>query len=170
MLDRSDRGDSRRRGTDLVRVQQTRALSKHGRDPAGGKKAPAIYLTELGPRRVATQLKWLVSTIIVAVSGLAIIGVVIYTSMHVPGWRRHAGSHAARRPRGDEAPSCEHSGLEKSCLDRLENRQAGRFLKGIDDQASDLRAGCPAPRRPGLHHDEALRQARGDTRHRTSRR
>ena len=83
MLDRSDRGDSRRRGTDLVRVQQTRSLSKYGRDSAGGKKAPAIYLTELGPRRIATQLKWLVSTIIVAVSGLAIIGVVIFTSMHV---------------------------------------------------------------------------------------
>jgi murein DD-endopeptidase MepM/ murein hydrolase activator NlpD len=76
LLDRTDRGDSRRRGTDLVRVQQTRAVSK------GGRKQPSIYLSELGPRRVVTQLKWFISTIIVAVSGLAIIGVVIYSSMH----------------------------------------------------------------------------------------
>lgn len=82
MLDRNDRGEGRRRGTDLVRVQQARTLSRHG-DKAARKRAPAIYLTELGPRRVATQLKWLVSTVIVAVSGLAIIGVVIYASMHV---------------------------------------------------------------------------------------
>ncbi len=112
MLDRSDRGDSRRRGTDLVRVQQTRALSKHGRDPAGGKKSPAIYLTELGPRRVATQLKWLVSTVIVALSGLAIIGVVIYTSMHVRdgsgmlGAMRRA-SVEAMRPRAANTPGSE---------------------------------------------------------------
>ncbi len=76
MLDRTDRGESRRRGTDLVRVQQARAMSK------GGRKQPSIYLSELGPRRVVTQLKWFISTIIVAVSGLAIIGVVIYSSMH----------------------------------------------------------------------------------------
>ncbi len=76
MLDRTDRGDSRRRGTDLVRVQQTRAVSK------GGRKQPSIFLSELGPRRFVTQLKWFISTIIVAVSGLAIIGVVIYSSMH----------------------------------------------------------------------------------------
>ena len=31
------------------------------------------------------QLKWFISTIIVAVSGLAIIGVVIYSSMHSGG-------------------------------------------------------------------------------------
>ena len=112
MLDRSDRGDSRRRGTDLVRVQQTRALSKHGRDPAGRKQSPAIYLTELGPRRVATQLKWLVSTVIVALSGLAIIGVVIYTSMHVRdgsgmlGAMRRA-SVEAMRPRAASTPGSE---------------------------------------------------------------
>jgi murein DD-endopeptidase MepM/ murein hydrolase activator NlpD len=76
LLDRTDRGDSSRRGTDLVRVQQTRTISK------GGRKQPSIYLSELGPRRVVTQLKWFISTIIVAVSGLAIIGVVIYSSMH----------------------------------------------------------------------------------------
>ena len=76
MLDRTDRGESRRRGTDLVRVQQTRAVSK------GGRKQPSIYLSELGPRRVVMQLKWFISTIIVALSGLAIIGVVIYSSMH----------------------------------------------------------------------------------------
>ena len=76
MLDRIDRGESRRRGTDLVRVQQTRAVSK------GGRKQPSIYLSELGPRRVVMQLKWFISTIIVALSGLAIIGVVIYSSMH----------------------------------------------------------------------------------------
>ncbi len=79
MLDRTDCGDSRRRGTDLVRVQQTRAV------PKGGRKRPSIYLSELGPRRVVTQLKWFISTIIVAVSGLAIIGVVIYSSMHGSG-------------------------------------------------------------------------------------
>lgn len=76
MLDRIDRGESRRRGTDLVCVQQTRTVSK------GGRKQPSIYLSELGPRRVVTQLKWFISTIIVAFSGLAIIGVVIYSSMH----------------------------------------------------------------------------------------
>jgi len=76
LLDRTDRGESRRRGTDLVRVQQARAVSK------GGRKQPSIYLSELGPRRVVTQLKWFISTIIVAISGLAIIGVVIYSSMH----------------------------------------------------------------------------------------
>lgn len=48
----------------------------------GGRKQPSIYLSELGPRRVVTQLKWFISTIIVAVSGLAIIGVVIFSSMH----------------------------------------------------------------------------------------
>ncbi len=74
-----DRGASRRRGTDLVRVQQTRAVSK------GGRKQPSIYLSELGPRRVVMQLKWFISTIIVAVSGLAIIGAVIYASMHTEG-------------------------------------------------------------------------------------
>ena len=111
MLDRSDRGDTRRRGTDLVRVQQTRALSRHGAN--GRKKAPAIYLSELGPRRFATQLKWLVSTIIVAISGLAIIGVVISTSMHVRdggsmfGTMRRA-SLEAMTPRAASAP-----GLEK---------------------------------------------------------
>ncbi len=78
MLDRSDRGESRRRGTDLVRVQQTRAVSKHGRS-----KQPAIYLSELGPRRVVMQLKWFISTIIVAVVGLIVIGTVIFASSHV---------------------------------------------------------------------------------------
>lgn len=76
LLDRTDRGDSRRRGTDLVRVQQTRAVFR------GGREQPSIYLSELGPRRVVMQLKWFISTIIVAISGLAIIGVVIYSSMH----------------------------------------------------------------------------------------
>ena len=112
MLDRSDRGEARRRGTDLVRVQQTRALSRHGRDSAGRKQAPAIYLTELGPRRLATQLKWLVSTVIVAVSGLTIIGVVISTSMHVKdgsgvfGAMRRAGLEAMR-PKAASAPGVE---------------------------------------------------------------
>jgi hypothetical protein len=46
LLDRTDRGESRRRGTDLVRVQQTRTVSK------GGRKQPSIYLSESGPRRV----------------------------------------------------------------------------------------------------------------------
>ena len=77
MLDRTDRVDSRRRGTDLVRVQQTRAIPKRG----SGKKQTSVFLNELGPRRVVMQLKWFVSTIIVAISGLAIIGVVIYSSM-----------------------------------------------------------------------------------------
>src|SRR5271166_1369833 len=112
LLDRSDRGEARRRGTDLVRVQQTRALSRHGRDSTGRRQAPAIYLTELGPRRLATQLKWLVSTVIVAVSGLAIIGVVISTSMHVKdgsgmfGAIRRAGLEAMR-PKGASTPGVE---------------------------------------------------------------
>ncbi len=81
LLDRTERGGSRRRGTDLVRVQQTRAVSKQGRGPS--LKQPAIYLSELGPRRVVKQLKWFISTVIVAVSGLGIIGAVILASMHV---------------------------------------------------------------------------------------
>jgi len=80
LLDRTDRGGGRRRGTDLVRVQQTRSVSKKGRN---GFKQPAILLSELGPRRVVKQLKWFVSTIILAISGLAIIGAVIFASMHV---------------------------------------------------------------------------------------
>ena len=82
MLDRTDRGNSRRRGTDLVRVQQARAVSK------GGRKQPSIYLSELGPRRLVMQLKWFISTIIVAASGLAIIGAVLYSSSHKEegGW------------------------------------------------------------------------------------
>lgn len=76
MLDRTDRGETRRRGTDLVRVQQARGVTKRGRSQ------PSVFLSELGPRRVVTQLKWFISTIIVAISGLAIIGVVIYSSMH----------------------------------------------------------------------------------------
>ncbi len=107
MLDRS--GEPRRRGTDLVRVQQARTLAKHGRDPSGRKQAPAIYLSELGPRRFVTQFKWFVSTVIVAISGLAIIGVVIYTSMHVGdggsmfGAMRRAGVQAMK-PRAGSTP------------------------------------------------------------------
>ncbi|MGA7328215.1 MAG: M23 family metallopeptidase [Rhodomicrobium sp.] len=85
MLNRRDWGDPRKRGTDLVRVQQPReprVVSKFGRD-AGRRKQPAIYLSELGPRRAIMQLKWFLSTIIVAVSGLLVIGIVIYASMHV---------------------------------------------------------------------------------------
>lgn len=115
MLDRIDRGEGRRRGTDLVRVQQTRPVSKYGRDPAARNQPPAIYLSELGPRRVVMQLKWFISTIIVAVSGLTIIGVVIYASMHVGdsgstmfGAMRQAGLEAmkprAGSTRGAEKP------------------------------------------------------------------
>ncbi|MBI4724074.1 MAG: peptidoglycan DD-metalloendopeptidase family protein [Rhodomicrobium sp.] len=105
MLDRSDRGESRRRGTDLVRVQQTRAVSKQGRN-GNGRKQHSIYLSELGPRRVVMQLKWFISTIIVAISGLIIIGAVIFASMHVEeeggsmlGAMRRA-SVDAMKPRG----------------------------------------------------------------------
>jgi murein DD-endopeptidase MepM/ murein hydrolase activator NlpD len=109
LLDRS--GEPRRRGTDLVRVQQTRTLSKSARDPSR-KQAPAIYLSELGPRRFVTQIKWLVSTIIVAVSGLAIIGVVIYTSMHSgdsPGilGTMRSESVSAMKPKVPNAPGSE---------------------------------------------------------------
>ncbi|MBJ7543550.1 M23 family metallopeptidase [Rhodomicrobium udaipurense] len=102
MLDRGDRGETRRRGTDLVRVQQTRAVSKLGRD-IGRKQAPAIYLSELGPRRVVTQLKWFISTIIVAISGLAIIGVVIYTSMNVGEGNAGRGMFGAFQRAGIDA-------------------------------------------------------------------
>jgi murein DD-endopeptidase MepM/ murein hydrolase activator NlpD len=83
LLDRPDRGSTRRRGTDLVRVQQTRALSKHRADSNGNKQPPAIYLSELGPRSAIKQFKWFVSTIIVGLAGLAIIGIAIYASMHI---------------------------------------------------------------------------------------
>ncbi len=100
LLERTDRGNNRRRGTDLVRVQQARALSK------GGRKQSSIYLSELGPRRLIMQLKWFISTIIVAASGLAIIGAVLYSSSNSPshkeerrlvwtlGWR----PNPARKP------------------------------------------------------------------------
>ncbi len=81
MLDRVGRGGSRQRGTDLVRVQQTRTLSK--REKTGREKPPAIYLSELGPRRVIRQFKWFLSTIIVAAAGLAVIIVAMYTSSHI---------------------------------------------------------------------------------------
>ncbi len=87
-----------------MRVQQTRALSRHGRDRGGRKNAPAIYLSELGPRRIATQLKWLVSTIIVAIAGLAAIGAVIYASMHAGGDGAISGS---LRPRAASTPGSE---------------------------------------------------------------
>ena len=98
LLDRS--GEPRQRGTDLVRVQQTRTLSKHRRD-SSRNQAPAIYLSELGPRRFVTQIKWFLSTVIVAISGLAIIGVVIYTSMHagsggILGTMRREGFNAMK--------------------------------------------------------------------------
>jgi len=123
LLDRGDRGDARRRGTDLVRVQQTRSVSKFGRD--AGKQAPAIYLSELGPRRVVTQLKWFISTVIVAVSGLAIIGVVIYTSMNVgEGGRGMFGamqraSLDAMRPRAASIPGAEKPASIGLKTDRL---------------------------------------------------
>ncbi len=136
MLDRSDRGDARRRGTDLARVQQTRALTKYGRDPGGRKQAPAIYLSELGPRRVVTQLKWFVSTIIVAVSGLAIIGVVIYTSMHVGdggsmfGAMRRAGFEAMK-PRAASTPGSEKPVSIGLKTDRLVISSKGLTTKNL---------------------------------------
>lgn len=82
MLDRPDQSFHRRPGGDLVRLQQARALTKPG--PYGarsGQNLPAIYLSDLGPRRVVTRVKWLVSTLIVGFAGLCIIGVVIYASL-----------------------------------------------------------------------------------------
>jgi murein DD-endopeptidase MepM/ murein hydrolase activator NlpD len=49
----------------------------------GKSSLPAIYLSDLGPRRIVTRLKWLVSTLIVGFGGLVIIGIVIYTSMNM---------------------------------------------------------------------------------------
>jgi murein DD-endopeptidase MepM/ murein hydrolase activator NlpD len=118
LLDRTDRGESRRRGTDLVRVQQTRAVLK------GGRKQPSIYLSELGPRRVVTQLKWFISTIIVAVSGLAIIGVVIYSSMH-SGDRESVFKtlkhdlNSAQKPRAASTPASTKQTSSGTKTDRL---------------------------------------------------
>lgn len=128
LLDRNDRGESRRRGTDLVRVQQTRALSRHGRDRAGRKNAPAIYLSELGPRRIATQLKWLVSTVIVAIVGLAAIGVVIYTSMHAGNDSTMFG---AFRPRAASTPGSEKPVSIGLKTDRLVISSKGLTTKNL---------------------------------------
>jgi murein DD-endopeptidase MepM/ murein hydrolase activator NlpD len=132
LLDRTDRGESRRRGTDLVRVQQARAVFKNGRVSGGQKQAPTIYLSELGPRRVVMQLKWLVSTIIVAVAGLTIIGIVIYTSINVGngggsmfGAMRRAGLQAMK-PRGGSTP-----GLEKPVAIGLKTDRLVISSKGL---------------------------------------
>lgn len=130
MLDRNDRGEGRRRGTDLVRVPQTRVLSRYRRE-TGHKQAPAIYLKELGHRRVATQLKWLISTVIVAVCGLAIIGVVLFTSLHVKegggvfGVMRRA-SLEAMKPRAAST-----AGLEKPVAIGLKTRRLVISSKGL---------------------------------------
>ena len=106
MLDRTDRFYARRRGTDLVRVQQTRAMSRRGRESQARKQLPAIYLSELGPGRVAARLKWFVSTIIVAAAGISIIGIVMYASMRMEdgsgmiGAIRHAGLEAMKPKAG----------------------------------------------------------------------
>ncbi len=100
-----------------MRVQQTRTVSK------GGRK-PSVYLSELGPRRVVMQLKWLVSTIIVAISGLTIIGVVISSSMHnensgsMFGTVRRA-TMDAMKPRGANKPSARKPISIGSKTDRL---------------------------------------------------
>lgn len=141
MLDRTDRGESRRRGTDLVRVQQTRAVSK------GGRKQPSIYLSELGPRRVVMQLKWFVSTIIVAVSGLTIIGVVIYASMHTEG----SGSwfapvqrvkDATLRPRNGSTPGAGKSILIGLKTDRLVVSSKGLTTRNLIYDRVEQRRGA----------------------------
>jgi murein DD-endopeptidase MepM/ murein hydrolase activator NlpD len=133
LLDRSERGEPRRRGTDLVRVQQTRNPANHGRDAFGRKQAPAIYLSELGPRRFVTQLKWFVSTVIVAVSGLAIIGVVIYTSMNVGGDGSMFGAmrREAMKPRATGAPSLEKRVAIAQKTDRMVFSSKGLTTKNL---------------------------------------
>lgn len=145
MLDRSERGDARRRGTDLVRVQQVRAVSRNGRQPSGRKQAPAIYLSELGPRRVMTQLKWFVSTIIVAVCGLAVIGIVIYTSMHIEdgsgmlGAMRRA-SLEAMKPKASGTLASEKPVAVAFKSDRLEVSSKGLTTKNtIYEQVTQRR-------------------------------
>jgi murein DD-endopeptidase MepM/ murein hydrolase activator NlpD len=84
LLDRPDPSLTRRPGGDLVRLQQARAVAKPGPFPGKpGSNLPAIYLSELGPRRVVTRVKWLVSTLIVGVAGLAVIGIVIFASLNM---------------------------------------------------------------------------------------
>jgi murein DD-endopeptidase MepM/ murein hydrolase activator NlpD len=145
LLDRSERGEPRRRGTDLVRVQQTRNLAKHGRDAFGREQAPAIYLSELGPRRFVTQLKWFVSTVIVAVSGLAIIGVVIYTSMNAGGDGSMFGamrraSVEAMKPRAPGAPGLEKPVAIAQKTDRTVFSSKGLTTKNlIYDQVTQRR-------------------------------
>jgi murein DD-endopeptidase MepM/ murein hydrolase activator NlpD len=136
LLDRSDWDNTRRRGTDLVRVQQTRTISRYGRDAGARKQAPAIFLSELGPRRAVKQLKWFISTIIVATSGLAIIGIAIYASMHIGdgsgmiGAMRRAGIEAMKR-RGDSTPGAEKPVAIGMKTDRLVLSSKGLATKNL---------------------------------------
>ena len=129
LLDRPDWGNTRRRGTDLVRVQQTRAFSKHGRDSNGRKQLPAIYLSELGPRRAVKQFKWFLSTIIVGVAGLAIIGIAIYASMHIGDG---SGMISAMKRAGREAMKKKREQrrrFRKAGCCRPQDRPLGYFLE-----------------------------------------
>ena len=49
----------------------------------GSGSLTRIYLYETGRRRIISRLKWIISTCIVGVAGLAVIGVVIYASMDI---------------------------------------------------------------------------------------
>ena len=60
---------------------------------------------------MVTQLKWFISTIIVAVSGLAIIGVVIYSSMHGSGGESVFKTLEARGAQLHEASRCQQAKL-----------------------------------------------------------
>lgn len=68
----------RRRGTDLILVQETRQVPALLHSAGKRRQTPAVYLSELGPHHRIVRLRWLMATGIIALAGLTIIGVVIF--------------------------------------------------------------------------------------------
>ncbi len=131
MLDRTDRKPASRGSTDLVLVKQTRTASRRGYDKGDETSLPAIYLSELGPRRVLTKIKWFASTVIVALSGLAIIGIVLFTSLGIDDGSGVIGS---MRRSGREAMKPKQSGplaTDKPVVVALKTSRVAVSSKGI---------------------------------------
>lgn len=147
MLDRPDTSLPRRPGGDLVRLQQARAVAKPG--SFSGKSEsnlPAIYLSELGPRRVVTRVKWLVSTLIVGFAGLVVIAIVIYASLNmdqgggVIDTMRKASVEAMQPVQSNPSPAVERPvGIGRK-TDRIELSSKGVATKHlIYDQVVERR-------------------------------
>ncbi len=147
MLDRPDSLLPRRPGGDLVRLQQARALSKPGSyGGKGDQNLPAIYLSDLGPRRIVTRVKWLVSTLIVAFASLCIIGIVIYASLKLENGdgvieaMRRASLDAMKPQQASPLPAVERPAGIGRKTDRIELSSKGLTTKHlIYDQVVERR-------------------------------